>query len=57
MQNMIIVIFCHVDDFLKALSWKNDAQRRLSLAEIITIDLTAPVFFDGSFLAIARVLE
>ena len=48
MQNNIITIFCHVDDFLKALSWKDDGQCRLSLAEIVTIALTAARFFGGN---------
>lgn len=49
MQQMIIAIFCYVDDFLKALSWHDDPQCRLSLAEIITIALTAARFFGGNF--------
>jgi hypothetical protein len=53
MQSIIIAIFCHVDDFLKALSWKDDSQCRLSLAEIITIALTASRFF-GANLESAR---
>lgn len=48
MQNNIIAIFCYVDDFLKALSWKDDRQCRLSLAEIVTISLTAARFFSGN---------
>jgi hypothetical protein len=48
MQDTITAIFCHVDDFLKALSWKDDKQCRLSLAEIVTIALTAARFFAGN---------
>lgn len=48
MQNTIIAIFCYTDDFLKALSWKDDRQCRLSLAEIVTIALTAARFFGGN---------
>jgi len=48
MQNAITTIFCHVDDFLKALSWKDDPQCRLSLAEVITIGLTSSRFFGGN---------
>ncbi len=48
MQSTITAIFCHVDDFLKALSWRDDAQCRLSLAEIVTIALTASRFFAGN---------
>jgi len=53
MQNTIILIFCHVDDFLKALSWKDHPQCQLSLAEVITSGLTASRFF-GSNLESAR---
>jgi Transposase DDE domain. len=48
MQDTIITIFCYVDDFLKALSWKDDSQCRLCLAEIVTIALTAARFFAGN---------
>lgn len=48
MQDTITAIFCYVDDFLKALSWKDDLQCRLSLAEIVTIALTAARFFGGN---------
>jgi hypothetical protein len=48
MQDTIIAIFCYVDDFLKALSWKDDGQCRLCLAEIVTIALTAARFFSGN---------
>jgi len=48
MQHTIVTIFCYVDDFLKALSWKDDWQCRLSLAEIVTIALTAARFFGGN---------
>lgn len=48
MHRLIITIFCYVDDFLKALSWQDDKQCRLVLAEIITIALTAARFFGGN---------
>jgi hypothetical protein len=48
MQTTIIAIFCHIDDFLKALSWHDDLQCHLSLAEVITIALTASRFFSGN---------
>src|SRR5580693_2353089 len=48
MQDTITAIFCHVDDFLKALSWQDDRQCRLSLSEIVTIALTAARFFAGN---------
>jgi Transposase DDE domain len=48
MQDTIITIFCYVDDFLKALSWEDDRQCRLCLAEIVTIALTAARFYSGN---------
>jgi hypothetical protein len=48
MQTNIIAIFCYVDDFLKALSWRDDAQCRLTLAEIVTTALTASRYFGGN---------
>jgi hypothetical protein len=54
MQTTITAIFCHVDDFLKAISWHDDAQCRLTLAEVATIALTASRFFAGNIEA-ARV--
>lgn len=54
MQHTITAIFCHVDDFLKALSWKDDRQCRLSLSEIVTIALTSARFFGGN-LELSRV--
>ncbi len=49
MQTTITTIFCHVDDFLKAISWKDDPQCHLILAEIVTIALTASRYFGGNF--------
>ena len=48
MQNTMIAIFCYTDDFLKALSFKDDCQCRLCLAEIVTVALTATRFFSGN---------
>jgi hypothetical protein len=48
MQNAIVSIFCHVDDFLKELSWKDHWHCRLTLSEVITIALTAARFFSGN---------
>lgn len=48
MQTIITAIFCYVDDFLKAISWKDDPQCHLILAEIVTIALTASRYFGGN---------
>jgi len=54
MQNAITTIFCHADDFLKAIFWKDDVQCHMSLAEVITTGLVSWTFFQGN-LELARV--
>jgi hypothetical protein len=54
MQNAIISIFCHVDDFLKAISWNDESQCRMTLAEVITVVLISWRFFQGN-LELARI--
>jgi hypothetical protein len=54
MQITITAIFCHADDFFKAISWKNDPQCHLILAEIATIALTASRYFGGSWHSLAK---
>ncbi len=49
MQTTIIAIFCYVDDFLKAISWRDDPQCRIILAEIVTVAPTASRYFAGNF--------
>jgi len=48
MQNAIISIFCHIDDFLKALFWKDDPQCQMSMAEVVTSGLISWWFFQGN---------
>ena len=48
MQANIIAIFCHIDDFLKAILWRDDPQCRLILSEILVIALTASRYFAGN---------
>lgn len=54
MQNAITSIFCHVDDFLKAIFWKDDSQCRMDLAEVVTTGLVSWWFFHGN-LELSRV--
>jgi len=54
MQNAIISIFCHVDDFLKAISWNDEPQCHMTLAEVITVGLISWRFFQGN-LELARI--
>ncbi len=56
MQTNITAIFCYVDDFLKALLWRDDPQCRLILSEIITIALTASRYFAGNLEAVRSFL-
>ena len=53
MQNAIISIFCHVDDFLKAIFWNDEPQCHMTLAEAITVGLISWRFFQGN-LELAR---
>ncbi|GAB5412151.1 MAG: hypothetical protein ChlgKO_12650 [Chlamydiales bacterium] len=48
MNSVITTIFCHVADFLKAISWKEDCQCQMSYAEVITTGLTAMRYFGGN---------
>lgn len=48
MEMQIIVIFCVVDDFIKAINHRDNQQSQLSSAEIITIVIVAGMFFGGN---------
>ena len=49
MDFKVIAIFCHVDDFLKEISWKNDPQCRKSTAGIVTTGIVSWKYFSGNF--------
>ena len=49
MDSEVTAIFCHVDDFLKELSWKDDPQCRMSTAEIVTTGIVSWKYFSGNF--------
>ena len=48
MKTQIIIIFCFVDDYLKAINFQDDRQAQMSTAEIITAAITAAMFFGGN---------
>lgn len=45
----VTAIFCHVDDFLKELSWKDDPQCHMSTSEIVTTGIVSWKYFSGNF--------
>lgn len=48
MKTQIIIIFCFVDDYLKAINFKDDSQVQMNSAEVITVGITAAMFFGGN---------
>jgi len=49
MDERIIAIYCLCDDCLKALHHRDDVQRRMSDAEVMTTAIVAALFFRGNF--------
>lgn len=49
MDTQIIVIFCLCDDMLNSLHHYEDAQRKMSDAEVMTTALVAALYFRGNF--------
>ncbi len=54
MDTQIIVTFCLCDDMLKSLHHYEDAQRKMSDAEVMTTALAAVLYFKGNFLMASR---
>ncbi len=48
MNDRIITIYCFCDDCVKALHQRNDPQRIMTDAEVLTTALVAAVFFRGN---------
>lgn len=44
----IIVLFCIIDDFLKAIAYQDDVQAKMTTAEVITVAIAAGMFFGGN---------
>lgn len=49
METQIIILFCIIDDYLKASGCKDDIQVTMSTAEIMTVAVTAGMFFGGNY--------
>jgi len=48
MNNKILIIYCIVDDILKALEHREDPRRQMEDAEVITTGLVAALWFGGN---------
>lgn len=49
MDTQIIVVFCLCDDMLKSLHHREDGQRQMSDAEVMTTAIVAMLYFKGNF--------
>ena len=56
MDTQIIVVYCLIDDMLKALHHYEDKQRQMSDAEIMTTAIVATMYFKGNFSMASRFL-
>ena len=56
MDTQIIVVYCLIDDMLKALHHYEDKQRQMSDAEIMTTGIVATMYFKGNFCLASRFL-
>jgi hypothetical protein len=50
MDTQIIVVYCLIDDMLKALHHYEDKRRQMSDAEVMTTAIVATLYFKGNFL-------
>jgi hypothetical protein len=57
MDTQIILIYCLCDDLLKAMQHKEDAQCRMSDAEVMTVALVAALHYRGNFALAGRMLS
>lgn len=57
MDSQIVAVYCLCDDLLKALYHYEDRQCQLSDAEVMTIAITAMLYFRGNFEAARRFLR
>ena len=56
MDTQIIVVYCLIDDMLKALHHYEDKQRQMSDAEVMTTAIVATMYFKGNFCMASRFL-
>ncbi len=57
MDLKIVAVYCFCDDVLKALSVKNDAQCRMTSAEIMTVGIVSALFYHGNIQLTIRFLK
>ena len=57
MDTQIIVVYCLIDDMLKALHHYEDKQRQMSDAEVMTTAIVATLYFKGNFCMASRFLS
>ncbi|WDD36714.1 hypothetical protein PQG02_37085 (plasmid) [Nostoc sp. UHCC 0926] len=48
MLNEIITVYAIIDDLLKAIGHSEDSRRQMNDAEIMTVVITAAMFFGGN---------
>lgn len=56
MELKIIFIYCFCADFLDSLGIKNDPQCKMNKAEIMTVAITAALFYGGNFAMARKIL-
>jgi len=49
--DLILVVFCLLDDILQALRWQEDPQQKMSDSEVLTVAWMAHRFFKGNYAA------
>ena len=54
MDTQIVVVFCLIDDMLKAIHHFEDHQCRMSDAEVMTTAIVAMLHFKGNFCSASR---
>jgi hypothetical protein len=57
MDSRIILVYCLCDDYLKSLAHRENAQQRVSDAEVMTIALVAALEYGGNYAAALRMLS
>ena len=48
METQIIELYCIIEDFLKAINFKDDSQAKMSSAEIMTVVIFAGWYFGAN---------
>jgi len=57
MDTQIVAVYCLCDDLLKALNHHEDPQCKMSDAEVMTVAITAMLYFRGNFETSRRFLH